>query len=96
MCSSDLSDAVAKRFTVDLRVELPAGAHVVSGLEPQEGADGARHYAVHDRIDKDALVLHREAVVPAGRVMPDVYPTFAAFTRAADAAFDREVVISMP
>ena len=91
-----LSDAVAKRFTVDLRVVLPPGARVTSSLDPEEGADGARRYSVRDRVEKDALVLHREAIVPAGRVMPDAYPNFATFTRAADAAFDREIVISLP
>jgi tetratricopeptide (TPR) repeat protein len=91
-----LSDVVAKRFTVDLRVELPAGAKVTSSLEPETGSDSGRRFEVKDRVEKGVLVLHRETIVPAGRVMPEAYPTFVSFTRAADAAFDREIVVSTP
>lgn len=91
-----LSDGAAKRFSVALRLELPPGATVGSRLDPITGKDGGRSFRVADRAEKGAIVLEREASIPAGRVLPEAYGAFAGFAHAVDEAFDRDVVITLP
>lgn len=91
-----LADAAARTFAVRLRLELPSGASVASHLDPATGEDDGRSFRVADRSEAGALILEREATVPAGRVLPARYPAFARFAHAVDAAFERDLVISLP
>ncbi len=91
-----LAEAAARRFAVKLELELPPGATVSSRLEPIAGQDAGRRFAVKDRMEKGALLLEREATIPAGRVQPSAYRAFAQFALTADEAFDRDVVVALP
>jgi tetratricopeptide (TPR) repeat protein len=81
---------------VRLVVDLPKGAKVKSSLDKLEGKDGPRSFVVTDHLEGDKLVIERSIEIPAGRVQPSAYAAFAAFARAADQAFDREIVIDLP
>jgi predicted Zn-dependent protease len=91
-----LADSTARRFAVDLRLELPPGATLATELAPAGGEDDGRTFLVRDHAERGAVVLQREAVVPAGRVQPERYPRFAAFAHAVDQAFERDLVITLP
>jgi tetratricopeptide (TPR) repeat protein len=91
-----LSEQVATRTVVQLRVKLPTGARVTTDLTPFTAKDGGRSVTVADRMDKGELVLDRVVDIPAGRVQVDQYGAFQAFARRADAALRRDVVIALP
>ncbi len=88
-----ISEQAALSRRVHLVVKLPPGAKVRGTLEKVEGKDGDRSFVVNDRVEGDKLILDRSIDIPAGRVQPAAYPAFAAFARAADQAFEREIVI---
>ncbi len=90
-----LAGASAIRIAVDVRVELPPGARLESSLEPRDGKNDGRIFAVHDRLDQGALVLDRVVDIPAGRITPDAYGEFVTFARAADEAFQRDFVLKL-
>lgn len=84
-------NALSRR--VHLVIDLPKGAKVRGNLEKVEGKDGPRSFVVNDHLEGDKLVLERSIEIPAGRIQPEAYAAFAAFARAADQAFDREIVL---
>ncbi|WP_437525641.1 hypothetical protein WME79_39165 [Sorangium sp. So ce726] len=90
-----LSEQIATRSEVRLRVKLPAGARVVTKLAPSTADDEGRAVRVNDRVDGGALVLDRFLELPAGRVQPDAYTKFQQFARAADSALDRDIVVQL-
>jgi tetratricopeptide (TPR) repeat protein len=90
-----LSEQLATRTSVSLRVKLPDGARVATALEPASAADGPRTAKVGDRVDGATLVFERVVDVPAGRVQPDAYGVFQDFARRADQALRRDVVIAL-
>ncbi|WP_437276899.1 hypothetical protein WME90_37460 [Sorangium sp. So ce375] len=90
-----LSEQIATRSEVRLRVKLPAGARVATKLAPLAADDEGRAVRVNDRVDGGALLLDRFLELPAGRVQPDAYPKFQQFARAADSALDRDIVVQL-
>jgi hypothetical protein len=90
-----LSEQIATRSEVRLRVKLPAGARVITKLAPSKADDEGRAVRVNDRMDGGALVLDRFLELPAGRVQPDAYTKFQQFARAADSALDRDIVVQL-
>ena len=90
-----LSEAAAVLSTVDLRVSLPEGSRVTTSLSPWSAEDGGRAVRVNDHVERGELVVTRQIDIPAGRVQPEDYAAFQAFTRSADAALHRDIVISL-
>jgi cellulose synthase operon protein C len=90
-----IGETMATLSVVDLKVVLPDGARVTTALAPWSAEDGGRSVRVNDRTAAGALVIARQIDIPAGRVQPDAYATFQAFTRNADAALHRDVVIAL-
>ncbi|WP_437315293.1 hypothetical protein [Sorangium sp. So ce385] len=88
-----LSEQIATRSEVRLRVKLPPGARVATRLAPFAADNDGRTVRVSDRLDGGALLLDRFLELPAGRVQPDAYPRFQRFARAADGALDRDIVV---
>ncbi|AGP40502.1 hypothetical protein [Sorangium cellulosum] len=88
-----LSEQIATRSEVRLRVKLPPGARVATRLAPFAADNDGRTVRVNDRLDGGALLLDRFLELPAGRVQPDAYPRFQQFARAADGALDRDIVV---
>jgi hypothetical protein len=90
-----LSEQIATRSEVHLRVKLPPGARLATKLTPVRVEDGGRTVSVNDRLERDVLLLERLVDMPAGRVQPDAYPRFQQFARAADGALDRDIVVTL-
>ncbi|AUX25847.1 hypothetical protein SOCEGT47_064000 [Sorangium cellulosum] len=90
-----LSEQIATRSEVRLRVKLPPGARVITKLSPTSTENEGRVVRVNDRLDGGALLLDRFLEVPAGRVQPDAYPRFQRFARAVDSAIDRDIVVRL-
>ncbi|WP_437575627.1 hypothetical protein [Sorangium sp. So ce887] len=90
-----LSEQIATRSEVRLRVKLPPGARVATRLAPFAADNDGRTVRVNDRVDSGALLLDRFLELPAGRVQPDAYPRFQQFARAADGALDRDIVVRL-
>jgi hypothetical protein len=88
-----LSEQIATRSEVRLRVKLPPGARVATRLAPFAADNDGRTVRVNDRTDSGGLLLDRFLELPAGRVQPDAYPRFQQFARAADGALDRDIVV---
>jgi hypothetical protein len=85
---------------VRLRITLPKGAEVESGVVPAEHTDGDRRVTIADRVEtakdgKKVLILDRTIDVPAGRIQPAEYPKFLAFARRADDALAASVRIRL-
>jgi hypothetical protein len=83
---------------VRLRIALPRGAEIESGVAPIELTDGERRVTIADRVEtskdgKKILVLDRIVDVPAGRILPAQYAKFVAFARRADEALGASVRI---
>lgn len=90
-----ISESMATLSAVDLEVVLPEGARVATQLSPWSQEDGGRVVRVNDRAEAGKLVIARHIDIPAGRVQPEAYATFQAFTKSADAALHRDVVITL-
>jgi hypothetical protein len=90
-----LSEQVATRTAVALRVKLPAGARLATALAPASAEDGPRTAIVKDRAEAGSIVFERVVDIPAGRVQPEAYAAFQDFARRADAALHRDVVIAL-
>jgi hypothetical protein len=88
-----ISEAIATRSVVNLRVKLPAGANVATRLTPISAEEGGRTVTVSDRLERGDLVFDRVVDLPAGRVQPEAYKAFQQFARSADAALKRDVVV---
>jgi len=90
-----ISEGIATRVTVKLRIKLPAGAKVSTALKPTSAEDGGRYARVNDRVEHGDLVLDRVMELPAGRIQPDAYARFQSFARAVDSALHRDVSVSL-
>jgi tetratricopeptide (TPR) repeat protein len=90
-----ISEQIATRAVVRLRVKLPPGARVTTRLAPLAAEDAGRTVKVNDRLEKGELVFDRVIDLPAGRVQPDAYRAFQHFARSADAALSRDVVVAL-
>jgi tetratricopeptide (TPR) repeat protein len=86
-----LSERIATRANVELRVNLPKGAKPVS-LGPTVDMDepGLRIHA-EELMEGDSLVIRRRVAVPAGRVQPEQYEAFKAAVLSGDEALNRKV-----
>jgi cellulose synthase operon protein C len=90
-----ISESLATRVTVKLRIKLPSGAHVATKLQPSKSSDGGRFARIEDRMEGGDLVLDRVMDLPAGRVLPDEYAKFQSFARHVDAALHRDVSVTL-
>ena len=90
-----ISESMATLSVVDLRVDLPEGAKVLTGLSAWSADDDGRAVKVNDRVQDGALVIARTVDIPAGRVQPDVYGKFQSFVKSADTVLHRDVVIAL-
>jgi hypothetical protein len=90
-----ISENIATRLTVKLRITLPEGAHVATKLEPADVADESRFVKVADHLEPGALVLDRVMDLPAGRVQPAGYLGFQSFARRVDAALHRDISVTL-
>ena len=90
-----ISERMATRTLVDLRVKLPAGARV-EGTPPQlESSDSLVAAVVRDRVEGEVLHVEREIHIPAGRVQPEAYPSFRAAVLSGDEALNRKVRVKL-
>jgi hypothetical protein len=80
---------------VELTIELPRGARLMSPLQPQKVDDGGRRITVEDRTDGTRLVLARSVLLPAGRVQPEDYKRFLGFVRRADDALRSSIRVAL-
>jgi cellulose synthase operon protein C len=90
-----ISENIATRIAVKLRIKLPEGARVTSALEPSSSEDGSRFVKVQDRVEPGFLVLDRVMDLPAGRIQPAGYLGFQAFARHVDAALHRDIAVTL-
>jgi cellulose synthase operon protein C len=82
-------------LSVSMKIHLPPGARV----ELPESSllrDGEYRVEVRDRMVGEDLVLERVLRLPAGRIPVADYERFAQFTRAADAALNRDIIVHLP
>ncbi len=90
-----ISESIATRLAVKLRIKLPEGARVTTTLEPADVADETRTVTVKDRTEPGYLVLDRVMDLPAGRIQPAGYLGFQTFARRADAALHRDISVTL-
>ena len=90
-----ISESLATRVTVKLRIKLPPGARVATALEPSKTSDEGRFARIEDRVEHGDLLLDRVMDLPAGRVLPDNYARFQSFARQVDAALHRDVSVTL-
>jgi cellulose synthase operon protein C len=90
-----ISETIASRVAVKLRIKLPKGAHVRTALEPASAEDGSRYARVADHVEPGALVLDRVMDLPAGRIQPAGYLGFQAFARRVDAVLHRDISVTV-
>jgi hypothetical protein len=87
--------ADATHQEVRLELALPKGARVESKPRTALVKDGERSVSVRDRAQGGAIILDRVLELPAGRVQPNEYPRFVAFTRSADEALSSSIRIRL-
>jgi hypothetical protein len=90
-----ISEDAARSAEVKISIRLPAGAAVATPLAAAAAENEDRVVAVRDRIERNVLLFERFVDLPAGRVKPGDYASFQTFVQLADAALNREVVISL-
>jgi tetratricopeptide (TPR) repeat protein len=90
-----ISENVATRLAVKLRIKLPEGARVTTELSPHTVEDEDRFVKVTDHVEPGFLVLDRVMDLPAGRIQPAGYLGFQAFARSVDAALHRDVSVTL-
>jgi len=90
-----LSEVVAGRVVLRLRINLPPGARVGTSFHPITSENQGRLLRINDRVEGSTIVLDRLVDIPAGRVAPAEYNAFQAFSRMCDAALHRDVVITL-
>ena len=90
-----ISENIATRLAVKLRIKLPEGARVTTTLAPVNVEDESRSVRVDDRVEPGFLVLDRVMDLPAGRIKPTGYLAFQAFARSVDAALHRDVSVTL-
>ncbi|RLB60198.1 MAG: hypothetical protein DRI90_14280, partial [Deltaproteobacteria bacterium] len=71
-----ISERLATRAQVELRIKLPKGAKVLTPLEPVTIEDPRLVVEVADGMKGGRLVVKRQADIPAGRVQPKDYAGF--------------------
>jgi hypothetical protein len=80
---------------VQLTIQLPPGARLVSPLTPRHVDDGGRRVAVEDRAEGNRLTMARSVILPAGRVQPEDYKAFLGFVRRADDALRSSIRVAL-
>lgn len=80
---------------IELSIELPPGAKVVSQVATADLKNDDRHVQVEDKLVKNTLTLMRVIDLPAGRVQPEEYPNFVDFARKADDALASSIRIQL-
>jgi cellulose synthase operon protein C len=80
---------------IDIQIDLPKGA-TVEGLAADTLTDGDRKVSVSDVTKAGTLSIVRAIDIPAGRIQPTDYPTFAKFARQADDSLSRAIQITLP
>lgn len=80
---------------IELSIELPPGAKVVSQVGNADLKNDDRRVQVDDKLEHNTLTLVRVIDLPAGRVQPAEYPSFVDFARRADDALASSVRIQL-
>jgi hypothetical protein len=85
-------------FDTKVLIHLPKGSARPALPPPvklQAAIDGRPTFAMSATMQDDAVLLERNLRVPAMRVRPDQYPTFASFCQAVDAAEAKELLVRL-
>ncbi len=90
-----ISEGIANRVAMKLRIKLPKGAHVRTTLEPSSAEDGSRFAKVSDHVEADTLVLDRVMDFPAGRIQPSSYLQFREFAQRVNSALHRDISVTI-
>ncbi len=90
-----LGDRATRHVKLELRVELPAGAKVLTPLDLVTIDEPNLRVIVRDRLQGNLLVIDREVYLPAGRVQPADYPAFVALVQRGDDALNRVIRIKL-
>ncbi len=83
------------RSRVELTVELPPSARLLSSLETTTLADPRVRVEVKDSLKGRAVRLEREVELPAGRVAPEDYPEFREIVRRADGLLNQPIRVAL-
>jgi tetratricopeptide (TPR) repeat protein len=86
--------AAERRQSVDMKIQLPAGARALVQAPARLRFEDFS-VEVSDRFEGATLHLRRSVAIPPTRVAPETYGEFQRFTREADAAITRDVVIEL-
>jgi hypothetical protein len=90
-----ISENIATRLAVKLRIKLPDGAKVQGDLVSATVENENRSVKVADHVEPGYLVFDRVMDLPAGRIQPAGYLGFQSFARAVDATLHRDVSVSL-
>jgi tetratricopeptide (TPR) repeat protein len=88
-----IGESLHRRIALEL--ELPRNA-AVSGTSKSTLSDGDRRIVIEDATRGNVLALSRSIDIPAGRVRPEDYPSFARFARQSDDALSRAIEVRLP
>lgn len=83
-----------RNWRILLQIQLPEGARVQLP-EPRSYQFGEHEVTINDRVESGVLILDRKLQLSAGRVAPKDYPRFVTFSREADSALTREILIEL-
>ena len=73
-----ISERLATRAEVELRITLPEGASPIDLAEPVTIDEPRLKIVANDAMEKGKLIIRRSVAVPAGRVQPEDYAAFKA------------------
>jgi hypothetical protein len=76
-----------------LTIRLAPGTEVW-GTQAGSVKEGDYQVVARDSVNGDTLVIDREVAIAAGRVSPEGYPRFLAFTREAERLLSQPIVLS--
>lgn len=90
-----ISERLATRAEVELRITLPEGASPVELGEPGTIDEPRLTIVAHDAMEEGKLIIRRSVAVPAGRVQPEDYAAFKAKVLEGDEMLNRKVRIKL-
>jgi len=90
-----ISERLATRAEVELRIELPEGATPIALGEPVTIDDPRLTIVADDGMKDGRLIIRRRVVVPAGRIQPKDYAEFRAKVLEGDEVLNRKVRIRL-
>ena len=90
-----ISERLATRAEVELRITLPEGASPIDLAEPVTIDEPRLKIVANDAMEKGKLIIRRSVAVPAGRVQPEDYAAFKAKVLEGDDVLNRKVRIKI-